>query len=190
MRRAADCRQGGKAAGAVGVRWSRSGGTTTELSPKPYSAPIACSGAHRGLRQEPRRSLAAVPSSLVLRLDSTDGKTPSFPTGPQLGSGRRASVRTQRIKLSWFVFDEKSLIESPTLRQFGGIGETQRNKTTCPDLPSRPDKKALSVRGGIGRQPKRAVPSCGTEGDEGKAAGCRIPAALLSLKTQPAHEHS
>ena len=31
-------------------------------------------------------------------------------------------------------------------------------------MPSRPDKKALSVRGGIGRQPKCAVSSCGTDG--------------------------
>ena len=60
------------------MRWSRSGGTTTELSPKPYSAPIACSGAHRGSGKnddaiaELEAGLKLAPDDLGLKRDLAD----------------------------------------------------------------------------------------------------------------------
>jgi len=54
--------------------------------------------------------------------------------------------------------------------------------------PSRLDKKLCRSVEVSADSPNMLCPHAARMGDEGKAAGSRIPAALLSLKTQAAHD--
>ena len=89
----------------------------------------------------------------------------------------------------WLVFNEKiAHLVSNVAPSSAGLVTRNATKQRALIAPSRPDKKLCRSVEVSADSPNMLCPHAARMGDEGKAAGSRIPAVLLSLKTQAAHD--